>query len=232
MNWRERIACRNTDPAVFEQPDLTEARRLCASCPVAAECLSDALRLRDTEGFRAGHTGDERRSMLPRRRREPTPVEEIVRLRTQLHWSVKAVTVALDVSRCVVHQVVSRDRKPTVTAPRKSRYVTVSTVGVVRRRQALGVVGYTLQHIAERMGVSASGLATSLQKAAIEQGCFERWCRVYDELSQVEGASRFARGVAERSGWAPPSAWTPETIDDPDAEPDWDAVHAVGGAAA
>jgi hypothetical protein len=229
--WRERAACQGADPALFEQGDnLSAARRVCGMCPVRTDCLADALRLRDREGFRAGLTGDERAQMLPRHRREPTPVEEIVRLRNDLRWSVKAVTVALGVSRCVVHQVVSRDRKPAVTAPRKPRYVTVSTVGVVRRRQALGAAGYTLQDIAARMGVTYSAVLTALQKDHIEQSRYERWCRVYDELAAVPGASAWTRAVAARMTWAPPEAWTVDTIDDPDAQPDWAAV--AGGAAA
>ena len=228
QDWRQRIACYGTDPTVFEQADLSEARRLCSICPVRSECLADAIRLRDVEGFRAGHTGEERAAMLPRYRRDPTPVEEIVRLRNDLQWSVKAVTVALGVSRCVVHQVVSRDRKPTATAPRKPRYVTVSTVGVVRRRQALGAAGYTLHDIADRMGVTYSAVLTALQKDHIEQSRFERWCRVYDELAAVPGGSSWTRAVAARMKWAPPEAWTPTTIDDPHAQPDWDAVGVDG----
>lgn len=76
-NWRERVACRGVEFVVFfpdRDGDLSEARRLCQSCPVVAACLDDALAVRDVDGFRGGKTGDERHALLiAQRRRARTP---------------------------------------------------------------------------------------------------------------------------------------------------------------
>lgn len=42
--WRERAACRNNDPAVFEERAGQQlAKRICAGCAVRIECLTYAL---------------------------------------------------------------------------------------------------------------------------------------------------------------------------------------------
>jgi hypothetical protein len=72
-DWRQQAACQGADPNVFfpEAGDpLDHARRLCAMCPVLADCLADAVRLRDVHGFRAGRTGDERRALWYRKARQ------------------------------------------------------------------------------------------------------------------------------------------------------------------
>ena len=67
--WMARAACRGEPPeAFFGQQgrrgglniDYTEARRLCASCPVRAECLEFAVSDREPTGFWGGTTTSER----------------------------------------------------------------------------------------------------------------------------------------------------------------------------
>lgn len=71
--WVERAACRGADPAVFyptatgpaSKTALAPIRDICASCPVAAECLDYALACEDLDpygghGIWAGLTGKER----------------------------------------------------------------------------------------------------------------------------------------------------------------------------
>lgn len=50
--WRDMAACRGADPELFYPPkqgpeDVTyrSARRICGGCPVAADCLAEAMRL-------------------------------------------------------------------------------------------------------------------------------------------------------------------------------------------
>lgn len=46
MTWVEQAACRGVDPGLFfpgRGGDLNTPRRLCAGCPVAADCLDYAL---------------------------------------------------------------------------------------------------------------------------------------------------------------------------------------------
>jgi WhiB family redox-sensing transcriptional regulator len=74
-SWRERAACRGLSPALFYpapgpagRADLAAARAVCASCPVAAACLADAIRTAERLGIWGGCTPAERRAL--RRRAE------------------------------------------------------------------------------------------------------------------------------------------------------------------
>jgi WhiB family redox-sensing transcriptional regulator len=51
-DWRNEAACLGSDPELFfPEPggDYVMARRICAGCPVAADCLSFALSLGDCD---------------------------------------------------------------------------------------------------------------------------------------------------------------------------------------
>lgn len=97
----------------------------------------------------------------------------------------------------------------------------VDPVGIVRRVQALSVVGWSTYMIAEKVGCSAEcvraisrgdrGQVRSDIAAAIRQ--------VYDAWCTEDGPSHQARSWARKRGWLGPEAWTDATIDDPDAEP-------------
>lgn len=58
--WHERAACRDVDPDVFVIPKgrpgkkISEAKQICAECPVKSWCLADALANPNTCGVRAG----------------------------------------------------------------------------------------------------------------------------------------------------------------------------------
>jgi len=66
-NWRLRGNCRFVDPDLMH-PDprdrngQAEAKAICRTCPVQADCLTDATRVGDYGGIRAGMTGEERRA--------------------------------------------------------------------------------------------------------------------------------------------------------------------------
>lgn len=65
--WLDRAVCTSDPPGqlldVFFEPEHEDrARALCEVCPVAGECLADAIEANDTEfGFRAGMTPQERK---------------------------------------------------------------------------------------------------------------------------------------------------------------------------
>lgn len=65
--WRERGACtRADDPDLFfptTAEHLEPARRVCGLCPVAGECLAEALSRTEIDGIWGGTTSAERRSM-------------------------------------------------------------------------------------------------------------------------------------------------------------------------
>jgi WhiB family redox-sensing transcriptional regulator len=66
--WREQAICAQTDAAVFfpeAGANATVARRVCAACPVRADCLTDALAHRDIAfGVRGALTPTQRRALL------------------------------------------------------------------------------------------------------------------------------------------------------------------------
>jgi WhiB family redox-sensing transcriptional regulator len=103
--WRERALCAGMADATFavetndpfytpggdgrmgrprrdapKRDEYTEARAICAQCPVVAECLADAFSTRDYHGFRGGLTGDERITMFRRHQRHgaPLPVDVVL----------------------------------------------------------------------------------------------------------------------------------------------------------
>lgn len=178
-NWRQQAACQGADPNVFfpEAGDpLDHARRLCAMCPVLADCLADAVRLRDVHGFRAGRTGDKRRALWYRKARQ--------------HGK-----------------------------PLLGDVDTVPVLGVVRRRRALGCVGYSLHDLADHLGITHSTVASHTSRARVLRVTFDRWRQMYDALKDAPGPNERARKMAHQMGWAPPQAWDATTIDDPAAEP-------------
>ena len=66
--WREAAACLvNRDVDFFpDREDLAaiaRAKAVCATCPVAAECLSWALQTNQPDGVWGGHTFKERRAI-------------------------------------------------------------------------------------------------------------------------------------------------------------------------
>lgn len=71
--WMRKGLCRGYDPAVFFPSDgvgVEVARRICAECPVQAECLEYALSFRIEHGIWGGASERERRRILRRRRQE------------------------------------------------------------------------------------------------------------------------------------------------------------------
>jgi WhiB family transcriptional regulator, redox-sensing transcriptional regulator len=77
VSWQDRAACAGTTMLLFFGPDgetqadqearESEARAVCASCPVRAECLAHALRHSVRYGLWGGL--NERERSLERRRR-------------------------------------------------------------------------------------------------------------------------------------------------------------------
>ena len=73
IEWMREGHCRTTPPATFFPSDgvgVDVARRICAACPVKAECLEYALENRIEHGVWGGCSERERRRILRRRRQE------------------------------------------------------------------------------------------------------------------------------------------------------------------
>jgi WhiB family redox-sensing transcriptional regulator len=68
--WTERANCATTDPAIFFPPKggrVRAARKVCASCPVVAQCLEFALEIDDRHGIYGGLTVEQREQVRRKR---------------------------------------------------------------------------------------------------------------------------------------------------------------------
>jgi len=68
--WTARAACRDLDTEIFypaTADDEAEALAICATCPVRAQCLDQALRDREQHGIWGGTTPEQRRRIARRR---------------------------------------------------------------------------------------------------------------------------------------------------------------------
>ena len=70
--WREAAACLEVENQVSFFPDkedvggIAKAKAVCATCPVASECLTWAIETNQGEGIWGGHTPRERRVLRRR----------------------------------------------------------------------------------------------------------------------------------------------------------------------
>ena len=76
--WQQRASCRGPECVLFFPPAVpepkgereareTRAKAICGGCPVRAECLEYALRIREPHGIWGGLNETERRLLLERR---------------------------------------------------------------------------------------------------------------------------------------------------------------------
>lgn len=77
--WREQALCREVDPEIFFPPkgaSIRTAKRICGLCPVAADCLAEALtyRVTDDYGIRGGLSERERKALRRERAGRLAPV--------------------------------------------------------------------------------------------------------------------------------------------------------------
>jgi WhiB family redox-sensing transcriptional regulator len=85
MDWRHRGSCRDEDPELFfpapkEVRKLAEARSVCETCPVVAECLKWALDNGQIDGVWGGLSEDELRAH-PDRKGQTGGIEAYVECR-------------------------------------------------------------------------------------------------------------------------------------------------------
>lgn len=102
----------------------------------------------------------------------------------------------------------------------------VPDVGTRRRLQALAALGWSLQAIADALGVhprNLQRLRTGRKGGRVQQGTAARVTEVYNRLSMTPPPdtpqTRWRRTTAEQEGWARPLDWDEGAIDDPDARP-------------
>jgi len=75
MEWRDRAACRDSDPELFfpvgassgpAQVQIAQAKSVCASCPVRRSCLDWAMASGNEVGIWGGLDEQERRALKRR----------------------------------------------------------------------------------------------------------------------------------------------------------------------
>jgi hypothetical protein len=81
--------------------------------------------------------------------------------------------------------------------------------------------------VAQRAGLGVATLDRLASGRRIEayQSTFELLAGFYDQTKLELGNSRLTQLLAERRGYAPAEAWPGDTIDDPEAKPDWSLVN-------
>lgn len=95
---------------------------------------------------------------------------------------------------------------------------TVPAIGTQRRFRALMRLGWTSQHIGDRIGWTADHVQIILiQRKQVNRRTAEKVAAAYDEMCMTLGPSKITRSRAERNGWPPPLAW--DDIDDPAEQP-------------
>ena len=139
----------------------------------------------------------------------------------------------------IVSGTVGFSRRATYDALMRTRYVApeglrsgrrMSPVGVQRRLQGLVADGWGYTTLGPLLGVSLQAVNQLVKRETVVAGSTHvRIVALYDKLehadpldygSTVIGVAR-AKGVARKFGWVPTDCWAPDTIDDPDALPEW-----------
>lgn len=70
LSWQDQALCAQTDPEAFfpeKGGSTAAAKRVCAACPVRAQCLEYALENREMHGIWGGVAERQRRNMLAAR---------------------------------------------------------------------------------------------------------------------------------------------------------------------
>jgi hypothetical protein len=107
--------------------------------------------------------------------------------------------------------------------------ILISPIGTRRRAHALTAVGWPHQYLAEHLGMRPSNYAATLNRPNVLVRRALAVRAMYDALWNVDPAEHGAtvvgmaraRQYAASNGWAPVGAWDDDTIDDPEAFPDW-----------
>lgn len=105
----------------------------------------------------------------------------------------------------------------------------VPNIGTRRRIQALQVLGHSARDIGNAAGVTQAVVHNLINQAGTWVSARNRDAilTAYATLWNQRGTSRKTATMAAHKGWAPPLAWDDESIDDPAATPQHQAVAAA-----
>jgi hypothetical protein len=118
---------------------------------------------------------------------------------------------------------VQRDNAQRLLAIRPEHSPRVPAIGCIRRIKALSRAGYTVEWTRQQAGCSHRHIYEILNGTVelVDRRLAERFAEIYRRHEGTTGPSNPARIAARSKGWHGPEAWDPDTIDDPDATPDW-----------
>lgn len=108
----------------------------------------------------------------------------------------------------------------------------VPSCGVHRRVGALICAGYSYSFLAQQLGTTLAVFHRKLvtdARGKIRKTYHDEIAAMYDKLIKIdpleagvtEHGNRYSKRLAEKHGYAPEHCWDPDTIDDPDAVPEW-----------
>ncbi|MGW6292466.1 hypothetical protein [Streptomyces sp. NPDC055058] len=105
----------------------------------------------------------------------------------------------------------------------------ISPLGTRRRAHALVAVGWPQHHLAVHLAMRPDNFGQMLAREHVLARRALAVRAMYDALWRADpadhgaslGGINRARAYAADRGWAPPGAWDDDTIDDPQAHPDW-----------
>lgn len=105
----------------------------------------------------------------------------------------------------------------------------VDSTGAVRRLRALVVMGHKQETLAAEVGCSYTRISDLTHERFPQiTAVLDREIRAaYEKLWMMLGPSEHGRSRARRYGWYGPLAWDDDTIDDPRAVPQTDAVEPI-----
>jgi hypothetical protein len=142
-----------------------------------------------------------------------------------VHWNT--VHDALNMRRPKMLQSKAEKLLAVSAAPDESALV--DSTGTVRRLRALVAMGHPQSVIAGEVGCAYTYISTLThgQRATVTIALERSVQRAYAKLSMTVGKSSEARARAAAYGWHGPLAWDDDTIDDPKAVPQVDAIEPI-----
>ncbi|MFC8704149.1 hypothetical protein ACFUIV_18435 [Streptomyces anulatus] len=157
-------------------------------------------------------------------------------LRTTMSWSKIAEATGCDPrgmqlllrgARTEINRTTHNKILAVQPAPTPSPGVYIDATGIRRRLQALGAIGYSCIYLANRISTSDARLylIASGKQPTVRYVLARRIIAIYEELSDTpapKGRSR-TRAIrnAKAKNWASPATWDDDTIDNPQARPEW-----------
>jgi hypothetical protein len=98
----------------------------------------------------------------------------------------------------------------------------IDATGSIRRVRALHAIGHTALVIADAAQTHRSRILPLLDGyPRLRRSLAIRIESAYSQLAERPGDNARARNRSQRERWAPPICWNDDTIDDPNAHPDW-----------